>query len=156
MFSSIMSFITNFNHLHIYSESFLFTLSVFSHFFLSLTFYLFIYFLSKYLLRVSCDKPLCKVDEAKTHRIKCSIPSYFFIFSIFSVYYSNLCCSPCQFYYLLLEVLWFKWASLLAQLVKNLPAMRETWVQYLGWEDPLEKEWLPTLVFWPGELGCRV
>ena len=30
------------------------------------------------------------------------------------------------------------WASL-GQLVKNLPAMRETWVQFLGWEDPLEK-----------------
>ena len=30
-------------------------------------------------------------------------------------------------------------ASLVAQLVKNLPAMRETWVQSLGWEDPLEK-----------------
>ena len=27
----------------------------------------------------------------------------------------------------------------MAQLVKNLPAMRETWVQSLGWEDPLEK-----------------
>ena len=32
-----------------------------------------------------------------------------------------------------------KWASLMAQLVKNLPAMRETWVRSLGWEDPLEK-----------------
>ena len=31
------------------------------------------------------------------------------------------------------------WAFLVAQLVKNLPAMWETWVQYLGWEDPLEK-----------------
>ena len=30
-------------------------------------------------------------------------------------------------------------ASLVAQLVKNLPAMRETWVRSLGWEDPLEK-----------------
>jgi len=30
-------------------------------------------------------------------------------------------------------------ASLVAQLVKNLAAMRETWVQSLGWEDPLEK-----------------
>ena len=29
--------------------------------------------------------------------------------------------------------------SLVAQLVKNLPAMQETWVQSLGWEDPLEK-----------------
>ena len=31
------------------------------------------------------------------------------------------------------------WASLVAQLVKNLPALWETWVQFLGWEDPLEK-----------------
>ena len=31
------------------------------------------------------------------------------------------------------------WASLIAQLVKNLPAMPETWIQSLGWEDPLEK-----------------
>ena len=30
--------------------------------------------------------------------------------------------------------------SLVAQLVKSLPAMRETQVQFLGWEDPLEKE----------------
>ena len=30
-------------------------------------------------------------------------------------------------------------ASLVAQLVKNMPAMLETWVQSLGWEDPLEK-----------------
>ena len=29
--------------------------------------------------------------------------------------------------------------SLIAQLVKNPPTMRETWVQSLGWEDPLEK-----------------
>ena len=35
---------------------------------------------------------------------------------------------------------------------KNSPAMWETWVQFLGWEDPLEKEWLPTPVFWPGEV----
>ena len=33
----------------------------------------------------------------------------------------------------------YSWASLVAQLVKNLPAMRETWVCSLGWEDPLEK-----------------
>ena len=31
------------------------------------------------------------------------------------------------------------WASLVAQGVKNLPVMGETWVQSLGWEDPLEK-----------------
>ena len=33
----------------------------------------------------------------------------------------------------------FSWASIVAQLVKNLPSMQETWVPSLGWEDPLEK-----------------
>ena len=33
----------------------------------------------------------------------------------------------------------YSWAFLVAQLVKNLPAMRETWVRSLDWEDPLEK-----------------
>ena len=33
-----------------------------------------------------------------------------------------------------------QWASLVAQMVKNLPAMRETWVPSLGWEDPLQEE----------------
>ena len=33
----------------------------------------------------------------------------------------------------------YSWASLVAQLIKNLPAMCETWVQSLGWEDPLEE-----------------
>ena len=32
------------------------------------------------------------------------------------------------------------WTSLLAQSVKDLPAVQETWVQSLGQEDPLEKE----------------
>ena len=43
----------------------------------------------------------------------------------------------------------YSWAPLVAQLVKNLPAMWETWVQSLGWEDPLQKGSTP--VFWPGE-----
>ena len=32
------------------------------------------------------------------------------------------------------------WASLVAQMVKCLPAVQETWVQSPGWEDPLERE----------------
>ena len=36
-------------------------------------------------------------------------------------------------------LLQYSWASLVVQLVKNLPAMWETWVRSLGWEDPLEK-----------------
>ena len=49
-------------------------------------------------------------------------------------------------------LLLYSWASLVAQLVKNRPAMRETWVQSLGWEDPWRRERLPTPVFWPGIL----
>ena len=33
----------------------------------------------------------------------------------------------------------YSWASLVVQLIKNLPAMWETWVQSMGWEDPVEK-----------------
>ena len=36
-------------------------------------------------------------------------------------------------------LLQYSWASLVAQLAKNLPAMQENWLQSLGWEDPLEK-----------------
>ena len=42
-------------------------------------------------------------------------------------------------------------ASLIAQLVKDPPAMPETWAQSLGWEDPLEKGMAITPVFWPGD-----
>ena len=43
-------------------------------------------------------------------------------------------------------------ASLVAQTVKRLPAMQETWVLSLGWEDPLEEgKWQATAVFLPGE-----
>ena len=42
-------------------------------------------------------------------------------------------------------------ASLMAQMLKNLPVLRETWVRSLGWEDPLEKG-MATQVFLPGEV----
>ena len=38
-----------------------------------------------------------------------------------------------------------------ASVVKNLPAKQETWVQYLGWKDPLKKEMATALVFLPGK-----
>ena len=53
----------------------------------------------------------------------------------------------------------YKRASLIAQLVKNLPAMQETWVRFLGQEDPLEKEMvthssiLAWRIPWREELG---
>ena len=54
--------------------------------------------------------------------------------------------SACVFYHFLIELFDFVTVEFLsvrdskvAQLVKNLPATWETWVQSLGWEDPLEK-----------------
>ena len=56
----------------------------------------------------------------------------------------------------------YSWSSLVAQLVKNLPAMWETWVQPLVGKIPWRRERLPTPVFWPGEFhglyspwGCK-
>ena len=43
------------------------------------------------------------------------------------------------------------WASLVAQTVKSLPAVRETRVQSLDWEDPWRRKWQPTPVFLPGK-----
>ena len=45
----------------------------------------------------------------------------------------------------------FTWASLVAQLVKNPPAIQETWVRSLGWENPLERGTATLSIFWPGE-----
>ena len=42
-------------------------------------------------------------------------------------------------------------ASLVSQSLKNLPAVWETWVRSLGWEDPLVEGMKPTPVFLPGE-----
>ena len=57
-----------------------------------------------------------------------------------------LVCLLCYFYLwtsievnTILDPLWFYTTSLVAQMVKNPPAMWETWVQSLGWEAPLEK-----------------
>ena len=47
--------------------------------------------------------------------------------------------NPSKILFLFYMKSYMKWASLESQLVKNLPAMRETWVQSLGWEDPLEE-----------------
>ena len=42
-------------------------------------------------------------------------------------------------------------------MVKNLPAVKEAWVQSLGWEDPQRREWQPTPVFLPAEFhGQRI
>ena len=56
--------------------------------------------------------------------------------------------NKCKMFYVDLR---YVGAYLVAQLLKNSPAMRETWVQSLGWEDPLEKGKATHSIFWPGE-----
>ena len=58
-----------------------------------------------------------------------------------------------------IQVCLLKMLSLVAQMVKNPPAVEETWVQSLGWEDPLDKEMathssiLPCKILWREETG---
>ena len=53
------------------------------------------------------------------------------------------------------------WASLVVQMVKNPPAMWDTWVRFLGWEDPLEdgmathSSILACRIPWTEEPGCK-
>ena len=49
------------------------------------------------------------------------------------------CIRECSDFADLHEAIQLSQASLVAQLVKTLPAMRKTWVRSLGWEDPLDK-----------------
>ena len=56
--------------------------------------------------------------------------------------------------YLLLDLwkaIFLPWTSLVAQMVMNLPAKQEGGVRSLGWKNSLERQWLPTPVFLPGE-----
>ena len=60
---------------------------------------------------------------------------FFFLIRVLQIY---TVCVLFQFY---VNYVWlYSMASLVSQTVKNLPTMRDTWVQSLGWEDPLEKE----------------
>ena len=61
--------------------------------------------------------------------------SYYFnlnSFKLFSINLSYQCIDNSSDYI-------YRWASLVAQIVKNRPAIQETWVRFLGQEDPLEK-----------------
>ena len=54
----------------------------------------------------------------------------------------------------------YSWASLVVQIVKNLPTMRETWVRSMGWEDPLEESMAThsSILAWriPMDRGARL
>ena len=49
----------------------------------------------------------------------------------------------------------YSWASLVVQLVKNVPAMWDTWVQSLGWEDPLEEDMATHSSILAWEIQCH-
>ena len=85
--------------------------------------------------------------------MKCSSLFLMFVFVLKSILSDMYVATPYAFlcflfptlnFYLYVS-LYFKcicghlWASLVAQMVKNLPVMQETWVWSMGWEDPLEK-----------------
>jgi len=53
-------------------------------------------------------------------------------------------------------LLQYSWASLVAQLVKDLPTTQETWVRSLGWKIPWGREKLLTHILWPGEFHWPV
>ena len=56
-----------------------------------------------------------------------------------------------------MKIVGLTWASLVAQMVKNLLAIQETQVQSLDWGDPLKKKWQPTPVLLPVEFhGQRI
>ena len=71
------------------------------------------------------------------HHFHVSVPSYWVIWVAQLVNsIPRLESSPGEGIGYLLQ---YSWASLVAQTVKNPPAMQETWVQSLGWEDPPKK-----------------
>ena len=65
-------------------------------------------------------------------------------FCLFFFFFSSTRTSPGHDTYFITSIFRYNLhmirASLVAQMVKNLPVMQDTQVQYLGWEDPLEKE----------------
>ena len=72
---------------------------------------------------------------------------FFFNWSIINIQY---CVSTRKWVsYIILDYILNGACLGVGSLVKNPPAMQETWIWSLGWEDPLEEKWQPTPVFWP-------
>ena len=84
--------------------------------------------LAKWLVYSKCLISVCWMNE------RVSKSPWFF----FSLIFPPLSHTPCM--HPLHASLVGEWAFVVAQTVKHLPAMLETWVQSPGWEDPLEKE----------------
>ena len=96
--------------------------------------------------RLPCPSQLLELAQTHVHRVSDAIQPSYPLLSPSPPYVSvGLKCTE------LLSAFVSVRASLIAQMVKNLPTMQETRVRSLGWEDPLEKGWLPSLVFLPRE-----
>ena len=83
-----------------------------------------------------------QVRKRKKKRNRHSLSYFSLSFLIYSA--RPFMCPLCARYYVPV-------ISLVAQMIKNRPAMKETWVWSLGLEDPLEEEQKPTPVFFSGE-----
>ena len=86
-----------------------------------------------------CDPMDCSLWPWNSPGKNTGVGSHSLLQGIFPTQGSNpglLHCS--QILYHLSKPLQYSWVSLVAQSVKNLAAMQETWVQSLGWEDPLQ------------------
>ena len=83
------------------------------------------------------------------HDIFCSIDLYLFLYQFHTILIS-------VFVYCLCLIEEFPRASFVAQLVKNPPAMWETWVRYLGWECPLEKGKAPHTSILVWRIPCTI
>ena len=81
--------------------------------------------------------PLAEKEKEK-HFLKTQRVGFFFFFFSNIVFLIKVC-ALCVGFFGYNVIVHFR-ASLVAQTVKCLPTMRETWVQSLGWEDPLENE----------------
>ena len=88
-----------------------------------------------------CWQILYQLSHKGSPRIR--VGSISLLQGIFPIQESNQGLLHCRWILYQLSYQWSLmqiWASLVAQMVKNLPAMQKTWVQSLGREDPLEKE----------------
>ena len=102
-----------------------------------------LFFLSFHSPHTAVGSPFTNISSFKLFGVKYVYSSYKCPLSFCSSFLSSAIYSLCHAIFSPI-----KWASLIAQLVKNLPEMQENWVRSLGWEDPLEKGRLSTLVFW--------
>ena len=105
--------------------------------------------LGKFSVIISLDTTFLSFQLETNH-------TYLGPFSLYPVYLFYLFCIFYPFSSLMLQLVFCSdLASLVAQRLKRLPAMQETWVRSLDRVDPWRRKWQPTPVFLPGESHGR-